>query len=142
MNSVIEIPINNLNELPALAKLLIEFAGDLRHFLFYGPLGAGKTTLIKEVCSVLECEDNYSSPTYSIINEYHYPAGKIFHFDLYRLKNMVELMDLGIEDYLGSGSYCFFEWPQNVETLVNKNHLKIEIEPDGNNRYIRITKFN
>lgn len=141
MNSEIEIPVNNLNELPALAKMVIDFAGTSRHFLFYGPMGAGKTTFIKELCCVLGTVDNLSSPTYSIINEYAYANGKIFHFDLYRLKDAEELLDIGVEDYLASEHFCFFEWPEMAETLVNRNHIKIEINPEANNRYIRITKF-
>lgn len=141
MSSVIEIPVDNLNELPGLSKLLVDFAGEARHFLLYGPMGAGKTTFIKELCLVLGSSDNFGSPTYSIVNEYKAGSGKIYHFDLFRLKTAEELMDIGIEEYLSSGNYCFFEWPEKVESLVDKGHLRIDIEPDGNNRYIRITKF-
>lgn len=141
MNSVIEIPVDDLNELPGLSKLLIDFAGGTKHFLFYGPMGSGKTTFIKEICIALGSSDNFNSPTYSIVNEYNTVSGKIYHFDLYRLKTADELMDIGIEEYLSSGNYCFFEWPEKVESLVDKSHIRIDIEPAGNNRYIRITKI-
>jgi tRNA threonylcarbamoyladenosine biosynthesis protein TsaE len=114
--------------------------GNQKIILFDAPMGAGKTTLIKELCVALGSPDSFSSPTYSIVNEYHYPGGKIYHFDLYRLKNIDELYDLGIEEYLDSGHYCLFEWPQLVEDMININYKKIEIEVNGNIRYIRIIK--
>lgn len=141
MASVVELPINNVNELSAVAKFLLEFAGDTKQFAFYAPMGAGKTTFIKVLCKSLGINDQLSSPTYSIVNEYHYDKGKAFHFDLYRLKGISELLDIGIEEYLDSGSYCFFEWPELVEEFLDQKHLKIEIEMEGNNRYLRATKF-
>jgi tRNA threonylcarbamoyladenosine biosynthesis protein TsaE len=103
-------------------------------------MGAGKTTIIKELCIAIGSNDNFSSPTYSIVNEYIYPGGKIYHFDLYRLNSLDELFDIGIEEYLYSGHYCIFEWPQLVEDLINVNYKKIEIEVNENIRYIRIIK--
>jgi len=141
MNSVLELPINHLNELRDIARFILNFAGDTRHMLFYAPMGAGKTTFIKELCQELGSADQFSSPTYSIVNEYQYKDGKIFHFDLYRLNSSEELMDLGIEEYLNSNQYCFFEWPEKAEAFLSPNHLKIEIEMDENNRYLRATKF-
>jgi tRNA threonylcarbamoyladenosine biosynthesis protein TsaE len=140
MTSVIDIPVANLNELPYIAKLAITFAGDLKTFLFYAPMGAGKTTFIKELCSALGSHDNFNSPSYSIVNEYTGDRKKIYHFDLYRLTNTEELMDLGIEEYLDSNNYCFFEWPERAEEFVVKPHVKIEIELGENIRYIRISK--
>lgn len=141
MTPAIELPVHDLNELPVLAKFLLNFAGDVRHFLFHAPMGAGKTTFIKEICRQLGSEDHFSSPSYAIVNEYASENGKLLHFDLYRLKDETELLDLGIEDYLASGNYCFFEWPAHAERFFDKNYVKVELEVDENNRYLRATKF-
>lgn len=141
MKPALELKMSSLDELPSVATALLDFAGDTRIFLFYAPMGGGKTTLIKELCLQLRSGDHFSSPTYSIINEYDYPGGKIYHFDLYRLKNQAELLDLGIEEHLGHDTYCFFEWPDLVEGLIDKSYVKIEMEINGNARYIRGTHF-
>lgn len=140
MNSVLEITIHNQSELPVLAKTILDYFGDQKIIAFDAPMGAGKTTLIKELCRALGSTDDFSSPTYSIVNEYHYPGGKIFHFDLYRLKSMEELMDIGIEEYLDSGHYCFFEWPELIENMIKLNYYKIDIKVNENIRYIRLIK--
>lgn len=105
-------------------------------------MGAGKTTLIKQLCKNLGTQDNLSSPTYSIVNEYHYEKHKIFHFDLFRINKISELYDLGFEEYLESGEYCFIEWPEKALEIIPKPYLTIIITPDKNNRYLRafITK--
>ena len=138
----IEIDISDGNKLADFAKRILDFAKDTRLFLFYAPMGAGKTTLIKELCKQLGSNDHFSSPTYSIINEYVSPKGKIFHFDLYRLKSEEELFDLGIEEHLESDNYCFFEWPELVEGLMPSSYLRIDITVTGNNRYLRAQLFN
>ena len=140
MNSVLEITIKSQSELQGLAKKILESFGDQKIILLDAPMGAGKTTLIKELCSGLGSADNFSSPTYSIVNEYQYPGGKIFHFDLYRLKDLNELYDIGIEEYLDSGHYCFIEWPELIENMININYNKIEIEVKENIRYLRVIK--
>lgn len=141
MHSVIEVPVDHLNELPVLAKLVIEFDPGCRVFLLNGPMGAGKTTFIKEICTQLGSTDAFSSPTYSLVNAYGSPAGTIYHMDLYRLQSTEELLDAGIEEYLGSGHYCFIEWPERAAPLVDKKQVKIDLEMNGNNRYLRVTKF-
>lgn len=138
MSSVLEIRVPDQNELPGLAEPILRLYDNPKIILLYAPMGAGKTTLIKEFCRSLGSTDNFSSPTYSIVNEYQYPNGKIFHFDLYRLKNMEELMDLGIEEYLNSGHYCIFEWPEMVEEFVKSTFKRIEIEVNENIRYLRV----
>lgn len=110
-------------------------------FLMDGQMGAGKTTLIKEICKTLGSTDNFSSPTFSIVNEYNYPDGKIFHFDLYRIKNMEELMDLGFDEYVYSDNYCFIEWPELAEGFLKDNFVKIKIHTKENIRYLRATKL-
>ena len=138
MNSTLNITIPDQNELPGLAEPILRLYNDPKIILLYAPMGAGKTTLIKEFCRSLGSTDSFSSPTYSIVNEYTYPGGKIYHFDLYRLKNKEELFDLGIEEYLDSGHYCIFEWPELVIDMIKVRYKKIEIEVNGNIRYLRI----
>ena len=94
----------------------------------YGNLGAGKTTLIKLICEKLNVTDSISSPTFPIINEYKTADNKIvYHIDLYRLKSVEEAMNIGIEDYLFSENLCFIEWPDNFESILPDNHIKIKI---------------
>ncbi|MEO6302926.1 MAG: tRNA (adenosine(37)-N6)-threonylcarbamoyltransferase complex ATPase subunit type 1 TsaE [Bacteroidia bacterium] len=139
MSSRLEITIQDQNELPGLAEPVLRLYNDPKIILFDAPMGAGKTTFIKEICRWLGSTDNFSSPTYSIVNEYVYPGGKIFHFDLYRLKSTEELLDLGIEEYLDSGNYCLFEWPGLIENMIHVSYKKIEIEVNENIRYLRVT---
>lgn len=113
-----------------------------KNLLFYGEMGAGKTTFIKAFCAALGVEDTVSSPTFSIVNEYHYPDGVIYHFDCYRLKNQTEALDLGVEEYLYSGEYCLIEWPEKIPDLLPENYLQIniEVQPDQQ-RKLTITKI-
>lgn len=140
-NTNFSIQVNSTDELNSVVKKLLVFFGDEKIILFDAPMGAGKTTLIKEICRELGSTDNFSSPTYALVNEYHSAAGKIFHFDLYRLKNTVELLDIGIEDYLASKAFCFFEWPEKVIDIIDTNYVLLEIKIDENIRYIRATKM-
>ncbi|MDW3193193.1 MAG: tRNA (adenosine(37)-N6)-threonylcarbamoyltransferase complex ATPase subunit type 1 TsaE [Cytophagales bacterium] len=115
-------------DLSDVAKTLIKQAGDKRIWCFYGEMGAGKTTLIKEICLELGVLDAMSSPTFSIVNEYLDDLGEsIYHFDFYRLKEENEALDIGIEDYFYSESYCFIEWPEKIPNLIPEAHLKINI---------------
>ena len=118
------------------AKQLINFASEQRVFLFDAPMGAGKTTFIKSVCQVLNVTDNMSSPTYSIVNEYHTNTKlKLYHFDLYRLKSSEELFEIGFEDYVESGNYLFIEWPELAMPFL-ESYLRIIIKIENNNRYL------
>lgn len=122
------------------AKKILAIDPECRVFLFDAQMGAGKTTLIKEMCKILGSKDNFSSPTFSIINEYSYPEGKIFHIDLYRIKDLNEALDMGIEEYLHSGHYCFIEWPQLLEEITDNRHINITIIAEDNIRYISASK--
>ncbi|MEJ5088588.1 tRNA (adenosine(37)-N6)-threonylcarbamoyltransferase complex ATPase subunit type 1 TsaE [Sphingobacterium faecium] len=122
------IEVNQLSELDHAAKLLLNSFPDDRVFLFYGNMGAGKTTFIKALCEVLEVQDNTSSPTFSIVNEYNSSKGPIFHFDFYRIKEEEEAYDFGYEDYFYSGNYCFVEWPNKIPNLLPEDAKIIEIE--------------
>jgi tRNA threonylcarbamoyladenosine biosynthesis protein TsaE len=96
-------------------------------FLFYGEMGAGKTTLIKELCRQLGVTDAVTSPTFSIVNEYQAGPNKIFHFDFYRLKNQSEALDMGYEEYFYSGAYCFIEWPEMIPDLLPEHFIRVNL---------------
>lgn len=108
--------------------------------LLKGDLGAGKTTFTKHLLHQLGSKDEISSPTYSIVNEYNTPKGKIFHFDLYRLKNVEEAYDIGIEDYLDSGFLNIIEWPEIYENeLKEYPHHEMSIEKKNDLRWIKFS---
>ncbi|KXN98074.1 hydrolase [Aequorivita aquimaris] len=120
------------NEIGKVAEQLLKNSVS-KTFLFYGNMGVGKTTLIKELTKQLGVMETSSSPSFSIANEYDTPRGVIYHFDFYRIKNINEAFDIGLEDYLYSGNYVFIEWPEKIEKLLpeNANKLKIEINKNG-----------
>ena len=100
-----------------------------RFFAFFGKMGVGKTTLIKELCAALGVEDNVCSPTFAIVNEYSDREGKpVYHFDFYRLKNLSEAYDIGYEEYFYSGCYCFTEWTEKIEELLPECYVRVEME--------------
>jgi len=120
--------ISTLDTIDSAARLTIDKAGTQKIFLFHGKMGAGKTTLIKAICKALGTDENISSPTFSIVNEYLIPKGKIYHFDFYRLKNPTEALDMGYEEYFYSGEYCFIEWPEMISGLLPDHYLDISIK--------------
>ncbi len=130
-----------LTDIRSVASQIIELDTTNKVFLIHGEMGSGKTTLIKEICKVLGSKDDLSSPTFSIVNEYTYPKGKIFHFDLYRIKNLEELLDIGFEDYIQSGNYCFIEWPGLAEGFLQNDFIKINVDAGENIRYLSASKF-
>lgn len=127
--------LNSIQELPQLAGELIS---NFQHkiILFEGEMGAGKTTLIKEIIAQMGSEDETSSPTFSIVNEYETQMGKVFHFDLYRIKSEMEAYDFGMEEYLDSGAYCFIEWPDKIENLIPEAHHLVKIIAENNLRTV------
>ncbi len=121
------------NQLPLLAKDILKQYPDERIFAFYGEMGSGKTTLIKQICKYLGVVEQTSSPTFSIINEYYTEQGEpIYHFDFYRVEKPVDLIQIGVHDYLESGCYCFLEWPEMVEPVLKGHYVKISIEIKNN----------
>jgi tRNA threonylcarbamoyladenosine biosynthesis protein TsaE len=105
--------------------------------LFDGEMGAGKTTLIKALAARLGVRGMTASPTFSLVNEYETDRGEpLYHFDVYRLKSQEEALDMGIEEYLYSGNWCFIEWPGKIPDLIPDGHSRIAISalPDGARR--------
>ncbi|MDP3358383.1 MAG: tRNA (adenosine(37)-N6)-threonylcarbamoyltransferase complex ATPase subunit type 1 TsaE [Lutibacter sp.] len=116
-----------LEELPAIAKEVIKSAKN-KVLLFYGEMGVGKTTLIKEIVKQLGSNDGVSSPTFSLVNEYHTVNGEIvYHFDFYRINNEYEALDIGVEEYFYSDCWCLIEWPEKIKNLVPLNSVTITI---------------
>ncbi len=132
--------IESLAKLGDAAKWLIETCSDKKLFAFYGHMGSGKTTFIKSVCEMLGALDTVNSPTFAIVNEYYSEAnGWLYHLDLYRINKVTEALDFGIEEYLSSNSYCFLEWPENIEDLLDSDIQKVYITViEDNKRQIEI----
>ena len=123
-----ELAVNSTDELHNAAEQLIRFADNEKIFLFYGDMGAGKTTLIKSLCQLLGVGGPATSPTFSIVNEYVGTDDKIYHFDFYRLKKQEEALDMGYEEYFYSGSYWFIEWPEKITDLLPDHYIRIDIK--------------
>lgn len=126
-------------DLDQVSRRILSKYPDNRLIGFIGNLGAGKTTLIKNLCTQLGVIDIVSSPSFSIVNEYRTQTGSVvYHMDFYRLTNREELLDIGCDDYFYSGSYCMVEWPEKFEELLPQNfvYIKIDIDEETNNRLI------
>lgn len=116
----------NLSEISDVAKKIIKVSSS-KTLLFYGEMGAGKTTLIKEIVKQLGSLDKVSSPTFSLVNEYKGINNPIFHFDFHRIEDEDEAYDIGFEEYLESQNWCLIEWPQNVGNLLPLDKHEIYI---------------
>jgi tRNA threonylcarbamoyladenosine biosynthesis protein TsaE len=130
----------SLNEINNVAELIVA-AQPNKILLFNGEMGAGKTTFIKQLCKTLGVTEATSSPTFSLVNEYETTDNQlIYHFDFYRLKNETEALDMGVDDYLYSGNWCFIEWAENISNLIPETHstITIEVLADGK----RLLKLN
>jgi tRNA threonylcarbamoyladenosine biosynthesis protein TsaE len=130
----------SLTSLADLERLAAQFLGDFsssRIFAFHGELGAGKTTFIKALCVELGVKDAMSSPSFSLVNEYRDKNGNsIYHFDLYRLKSPEEAFDIGLEEYLYSGKYCFIEWPERAGEIFPEETVHVSITVANEKREI------
>lgn len=139
-----KINIPSLDNIEAAAKEFVNLMGDDTVFAFYGDMGAGKTTFINALCRVLGVEDDTTnSPSFSIVNEYRSDttAELIYHFDLYRIENLEEAFDIGIEDYFDSGALCLLEWPERIEDILPYDTVKVEIKVnDDDTRQLLISR--
>ena len=132
----LELTMHSQDDLPAVSKKILDYAGSCRILLFDAPMGAGKTTLIKAICRELGSHDDLSSPTYSVVNTYKGTDATIYHMDLFRVNSATELMDIGIEEYLDSGDYCFIEWPALAKDLVETDWVEVNLSVEGEQRRI------
>lgn len=130
-------------DLVTVADVLLRFASGRKKIALIGELGAGKTAFVKAFCRRLKVSENVSSPTFALVNEYSYfdekkQAAAIYHLDLYRLTDLDEALNIGIEDYLDNNSYCFIEWPEIIEPLLPTDmvFIKIEVLPDGSRQFL------
>ena len=120
---------NSISELQTIAQQIIDSYKDDRIFILEGEMGAGKTTLTKSICKHLVANDNVCSPTFAIVNQYFSEkAGDIYHFDFYRINKEQEAFDIGFEEYLYSGNYCFIEWAEKVSNLLPLHYIIISIK--------------
>jgi len=127
-------------ELEEVAICLAKLCATETHFCFNAEMGAGKTTLINLVCKKRGVKEHTSSPTYSIVNEYlDNENNSIFHFDLYRINDEAELLDIGIIEILDSNSVCFIEWPEKTLNFIPGTYVEVNIEQQGKIRTIKIT---
>ena len=128
----------SIEQLDLVAKQILE-QNPSKVLLFNGEMGAGKTTLIKKLCENLGVNEPTSSPTFSLVNEYYTTNNQyIYHFDCYRLKTEIEALDMGIDEYLYSGYWCFTEWAEKISNLIPEQHsvITIEVLADGNRKLV------
>lgn len=127
MMEKVSFEINSVEELSQVSDLLMSWRDKSNIIAFYGPMGAGKTTLIKNLCHRMGVTDEVNSPTFALVNEYPTNSESIFHFDFYRIKRLEEVFDIGYEDYFYSGHLCLLEWPELIDPLMPEHFVKVEI---------------
>jgi|SRR5690625_688378 len=131
----------SLEELPEIAKAIIQTSKS-PIYLFYGGMGVGKTTLIKEICRQMGVKDTASSPSFGIVNEYASDGGPVYHFDFYRINNQEEALDIGIDDYFYSGQPVFVEWPEKISRFLPETYVKISLEKrEDNKRHLSLVHY-
>ena len=121
--------INGVEQLVEVSDYLITLREEADVIAFYGSMGAGKTTLIKNLCHRMGVTDEVNSPTFAIVNEYVTEEGEsVYHFDFYRIKKLEEAFDIGYENYFYSGNLCLIEWPEMIEPLLPEKYIRVEIQ--------------
>ena len=132
------IQIESLDELDGVAQAVIDSLNGRTVVAFDAPMGAGKTTLISRIAALLGAEDDVTSPTFAIVNQYEGTERTIYHFDMYRIERIEEALDFGSEEYLSSGELCLVEWPEKIEALLPDDTMvvKIEILSDSARRFV------
>ncbi|MDO4320819.1 MAG: tRNA (adenosine(37)-N6)-threonylcarbamoyltransferase complex ATPase subunit type 1 TsaE [Bacteroidales bacterium] len=144
MSETITIHVASTADLPGAARRFVELMGDETVYAFTGEMGAGKTTFISALAQALGVDpEEANSPSFAIVNEYRSDttAELIYHFDLYRLENLEEALDMGIEDYLDSGALCLIEWPGMVEDILPDDTVRVDIKVnDDLSRDITVTR--
>ncbi|MDE7069428.1 MAG: tRNA (adenosine(37)-N6)-threonylcarbamoyltransferase complex ATPase subunit type 1 TsaE [Alistipes sp.] len=134
------IHIDSRGDLPEAAEAVVEAIGERSVVVFRGGMGAGKTTLIREIVARLGAGDTVTSPTFAIVNHYSGSGGRpIYHFDFYRIDRSEEAYDFGYEEYFYSGDLCLIEWPEKIEELLPDGVMTVRITPgEGERRTIEI----
>ena len=123
-----EFQINGVEQLSEVSDYLLSMRDEADIIAFYGSMGAGKTTLIKNLCRRMGVTDEVNSPTFAIVNEYVTVEGEsVYHFDFYRIKKLEEAYDIGFENYFDSGNLCLIEWPEMIEPLMPEKYIRVEI---------------
>ena len=120
--------VNGVEQLGVVSDYLISLREEADVIAFFGSMGAGKTTLIKDLCHRMGVTDEVNSPTFAIVNEYVTEEGEsIYHFDFYRIKKLEEAYDIGYDNYFDSGNLCLIEWPEMIEPLLPERYIRVEI---------------
>ena len=125
------IHITSQDELPDVARAVIRSLGRRTVVAFRGGMGAGKTTLIREIVAALGSADTVTSPTFAIVNQYKAGKERIHHYDFYRIDDQREAYDFGYEEYFYSGDLCLVEWPEKIEQLLPENTMNVRITADS-----------
>ncbi len=133
-----KIVVNCVSELEDASISLLELISENNIVCFYGEMGVGKTTFIKEICKKLGVEDMVSSPTFSLVNEYLTENDEsVYHFDFYRIEEE-EAFDIGYEEYFYQGNLCLIEWPEKISSIIPENIIKVQITRSDEQRIIEI----
>ena len=124
-----EITIHSTADLDRVAEAVIESLDGRTVIAFFGPMGAGKTTLISAIMEYLQSSDTVTSPTFALVNQYSTGEGEVvYHFDFYRINSIAEAFDMGYEEYFYSGDLCLIEWPELIEDLLPEDAMVVRID--------------
>ena len=139
-----EFRVDSIEGLAEVSDYLISLRDEADVIAFYGSMGAGKTTLIKDLCHRMGVTDEVNSPTFAIVNEYVTEEGEsVYHFDFYRIKKLEEAYDIDYENYFYSGNLCLIEWPELIEPLLPERYLRVDIRlgATDDERIINIARY-